>query len=140
MCWISIATNTPCLRPVATSPRAIRERLKGYQDLPFQVALCDRLPDIQRDLALARDNNVSLENFTTVEEYAGGAFDSNEFERQMETLGFDHQQDSLVISQFGSANRKWRIEPKGELDSSFHINVTAGLGFVTGVSKPIPPA
>lgn len=138
MRWLYFATNT-VPRPPAISPRAIRERLKGYQDLPFQVALCDRLPDIQRDLALASDHNISLENFAKVEEYAVGAFDSNEFERQMEILGFDHQQDSLVISQFGSANRKWRIEPKGELDSSFHINVTAGLGFVTGVSKPIPP-
>ena len=107
-------------------------------ELNHLQALNGKLTDIQRDLALAREQGIDLEKYSKLIDYEAGLLDAKELERHLSILGFDSHEDAVILSHFGSSNRKWRIEPNGQIDSSFYIDLNASLGFVTGVSKPVP--
>ena len=103
------------------------------------AAICSRLDDIQRDVALAEEHDITTPNLPVLKEWCGGPLVDSEFNRQLEILRFDLDRDPLVIGQFGSDNRKWRIEAGGQPDASLFFDLTTSFGYVVGVSQPIPP-
>ena len=116
-------------------PRAIKRRLKQYSALTPAQAHNGHRPLIHQDLQWAASLEINDSAIPTLSDWLKGPIDWEPADQQLAALRFS-ENEPLVLANYGKRTKHFRIEPGCETE--LEIDLSESVGFVTGVSRPVP--